>query len=217
MSYYNGGFFKNPTLSKILFIKCATHLLKKNRMIPFWAELLLFFGVLAVLIVMTFLIVYFQPSQIVPSPTITPPVTVTFINPIVTQPVLITTLNSLNEVVCIGFNSLSQLEFGNCGSRDIQGTWEYNLTLKIAINQIAATTKSNCIINPPSIINPTVLGQVTSTSLQACNGVELNETTGYISGLTNDDSQVVRIGFIENSLAWVSDINHANKFTITNA
>jgi hypothetical protein len=185
-------------------------------MIPFWAELLLFFGVLAVLIVMTFLIVYFQPSQIVPSVTPTIPITVTFIPPITTQQVLITTLDASNQVVCIGFNSLSQLEFGNCGSREIQGTWEYNEQLKIAINQIAATTKSNCIINPQSIINPTVLGQVTSTSLQACNGVELNETSGYISGLTND-SQVVRIGFIENSLAWVSDINHANKFTIANA
>jgi hypothetical protein len=185
-------------------------------MIPFWAELLLFFGVLAVLIVMTFLIVYFQPGQVTPTPTVTVPVTVTFIPPIASQPVLITTLNSQDEVVCIGFNNLSQLEFGNCGSTTIQGSWTYNSNLKIAINQIAATTKSNCIINPTSIINPTVLGQVTSGSLQSCNGVGLDETTGYISGLTSD-SQVVRIGFIENSLAWVSDINHANQFTITNA
>jgi hypothetical protein len=182
---------------------------------PFWAELLLIFGILGVFIIITFLIVIFQPGQPIPTATVTPPVTVTFIPPINTQSVLITTLDAQDEVVCIGFNSLSQLEFGNCGSINIQGTWEYNDQLKIAINQIAATTKSNCIINPTSIINPSVLGQVTSGSLQACNGVELNQVSGYISGLTSD-SVIVRVGFIENSLAWISDIAHANKFTITN-
>jgi hypothetical protein len=182
---------------------------------PFWAELLLIFGILGIFIVMTTLIVIFQPGQPTPSVTVTPPITVTFIPPIVTESVSITTLDSQDEVVCIGFNSLSQLEFGNCGSINIQGSWEYNNQLKIAINQIAATTKSNCIINPKSIINPTVLGQVTSGSLQACNGVELDPISGYISGLTSD-SVIVRVGFIENSLAWISDIAHANKFTITN-
>ncbi len=182
---------------------------------PFWAELLLFFGIVVIFIIGTTLIVVFQPGEVTPSTTPTPIITVTFIPPIETQSVSITTLDASNQVVCIGFNDLSQLEFGNCGSRDIQGSWQYNSDLKIAINLIAATNKSNCIIHPQSIVNPNVIGQVTSTSLQPCNGVELDESTGYISALTSA-SQVVRIGFIENSPAWVSDIAHAKVFNITN-
>jgi hypothetical protein len=176
-----------------------------------WQEALIFIAVVLVVSGIVAGIILSEPKAATPSPSVSPITTVTFIPPLINENVNITTVLPNATIVCIGFDSLFTLEYGNCGDPSIQGSWMYNVALQVAINSIVSTSKTNCLINPTSIINPTIFGQPTSGSLSVCQGIQLNNN--FISGFTSDGT-IVRIGFIGNNLAWVTDIAHAQPFNI---
>ncbi len=181
---------------------------------PFWAEMLILFGILLGLGAITALAILLQPGAPVPSSTPIPIVTTSFIPPQVLVPVSITTKLSSGDVACIAFDNLSQqLIFGNCGDTNIQGTWMYDELLKIVINNLQSTFKSNCMVNPSTIVNPSITGQTTSSSTRACQNIILDSVTGRISGKTSDNTNVY-IAFIGQKLGWVTNVVHAQVFAL---
>jgi hypothetical protein len=181
---------------------------------PFWAEMLILFGILLGLGAITALAILLQPGTPVPSSTPIPIITVTFIPPQTLVPVNITTKLVSGDVVCIAFDNLTQqLIFGNCGDTNIQGTWMYDEILKIAINNLQSTFKSNCMVNPSTIVNPSISGVTTSASTKSCQNILLDAATGRISGKTLDNTNVY-IAFIGQKLGWVTNVVHAQIFAL---
>ncbi len=185
-----------------------------RKKLGFWGEFGIAMAILIIIAGVTVAIILLQPTSSNPTPTPTPPVTVTFIPPQVVQTVSITTRLSDDTVVCIAFDDAAQLRYGNCGDTTIQGGWTYDDVLGIAVNNVSSTSKSNCLINPQSIVNPTIFGQPVNASTRLCQHISLNPVTGLISGI-DSDNQTVYIGFIGTRLAWVPTVEHAQEFTIS--
>jgi hypothetical protein len=177
--------------------------------LPIWAEIFIFVVALVIVSFLAiFLPLYFTGNSNTTVVTVTPSVTVTVIPVIFGEDVTITTKLPSNEVVCIAFDNTSTLQYGNCGNTNIQGSWLFNNVSFLLTNTLTLTSKSNCMINLSTIVNPTILGQVISGSTAKCNGVKLEN--GFISATNNN--QTVWIGFVGSSLVWVSNIQFAQPF-----
>lgn len=165
-------------------------------------------SVIVVLIIISAIVV---PIVLLESATIVPPnpsVTVTVSFSPIPDPRNVTITTTIAGVIgCLAFSDPpSVLRFGNCGDPNITSQWGYDDVFQVLTNTLLRTGKSNCMIYPSSIVNPTVTGQPTIATFKNCYGLEIQNDK--ISAGSN------YLGVIANKLVWVGDESFAQPFTI---
>lgn len=153
------------------------------------------------------LVIWLAPKQSddpQPTPTPTPTPTITIIPP---NPQLVAITTTIDEEVgCIAFDANQTLQFGNCGSPQIQSTWVYDDIYMQLTNFLQQTSRTNCMINPDNITNPTVKGQSVTTTNVSCLGIKLGPNR-----IETSNGQFY-IAVVAGSLIWTSDPQFAQEF-----
>lgn len=166
-------------------------------------------GVVVLAVFITLLVVFLQPSSPSPSPTPTPTPSVSPQDDVINVS-LSTTVNG--QVVCVAFGvSPYTLQYATCGNPSVQGTWQYNRTRKVLINNALSTTKTNCMVNPEFIIDARVHGQSITQSESTCEGIQVSlSEDSTITG----QSGAIFVALLQQTLGWTTMQASALTFTI---